>query len=759
MPDSLNLVKNPRFVTGRQAPRAWRWIAGDDGFTWQWLPGLNGGGPCMEISAPAPGQRQTDRSRAAPAMRDVWSQQVRCVGNQYYRVEATVSVTEPKADQGDPDTGLVLSVQPRRGEETLDDRLETPALQADSGTIRAFYETPARATSIDLRIGLRQDGGRAIIHEVLVMPILDPDSTSHPAAVPPPPYAYPAPKHVQSIGVCGDVSEDRTLVRILRARYGNDAIRVLRPQTLEAGPGKAVRRGKCDAILIAGALPPGIRSVGALLALAERHLVVLSPQALAGLSRGAVEVRTIRQKDDPLYATVQESNFITRGFALRDCFPFAGQGVGGADPRVFVQPQFRSGRAFTGFCRKNGFITVLRSETDADATSGKPICLYKETPGGGVVVMDLDPIESKASTANERSLAVFLLLNALGAEQTSLGQFAVPARSHREFWEQITDFDQRFAEWTVDGVTPPYRQNMRPYVQLGRKADASADTFGPPEVERPLILIRTGLTGDDLDGVYGAMTWLKSLVYPVPYACPYVKMLTSRYRIAWVPLCAEWPKGTGWRRPGPAVPASCGGVEPGPVAMVIDLTNGPRNELRVLMQGKSPLRRRIEQALLGLWWACFAGRYFGWSPADGSPMTDQRHYVWQMDTLVPRIESDDRVFADDFYSSARAAGADLVRVETPNSPADLLCNSIWRTDRVATLLEILVGLQCGLLAMNRRQSGLELPLPVGVAAPGDALHIVKAKQTPGQVNASPVPASRTRTVTLHAGEALCYCRS
>lgn len=140
-------------------------------------------------------------------------------------------------------------------------------------------------------------------------------------------------------------------------------------------------------------------------------------------------------------------------------------------------------------------------------------------------------------------------------------------------------------------------------------------------------------------------------------------------------------------------------------------------------------------------------------------MTDQRHYVWQTDRLVPRIESDERVFADEFHSSARAAGADLFRVETPNSPADFLCNSIWRTDRVATLLETLVGLQCGLLAVNRRQSDLELSLPVGVAVPGDTLHIVKATQTPGRMEVSTVPPSRARTVTLHPGEALCCFRS
>ena len=154
-------------------------------------------------------------------------------------------------------------------------------------------------------------------------------------------------------------------------------------------------------------------------------------------------MRTVRQKDDLLCATVHESNFITRGFALRDCFPFAWRGLYGADPRVFVHNQIRPTRAFAAFCRRHGFSVLLRSETDSDASSDRPLSLFAGTPKGGLLVLDLEPVDAPPSTQSEPNIVLHLLLNALGADSVTLGQYTVPAWTHREFWEQLLDLEQR----------------------------------------------------------------------------------------------------------------------------------------------------------------------------------------------------------------------------------------------------------------------------------------------------------------------------
>ncbi len=761
VPDSLNLVKNPRFADGKRTPRTWQWIAEGPEGTWRRVPSANGEATRMEIAAKAPVQAAADTAQLDSRSRYLWAQRIRCSGDTFYRVEVTVEFPgveaaavefhEPGGNVCSPGAGVVLAVQPMRAGEPVGDPMETPPFLTGRGTLRAYCRTPKRATMLELRIGVRPDCRRAILREVLMMPILEPDLTSHPVAIPPPPMAYPAPRRVKKIGLCGPVGDDAPLVRILRGRFGADAVRLLKPGDLRAVRNRQTAAAKVDAIILTGSPPSSMRTITAVAALAQHHLLVLTPSVLAGVARNAVEVRTIRQKDDPLCATVHEANFITRGFALRDCLPFAARGIDGADPRIFVQPQFRTTREFGLFCKKQGFVTVLRSETDADASSGKPVCLFKAAPGGGVVVMDLAPIESEPSSLQEPSLALYLLLNALGAEQSSLGQYSVPAWSHREFWEQLLDFEQRFEQFVIEGLAPPYREGLRPRIHLGRRTQ----TLGLPLVERPWIVVRSGLSGEDTEGIYGAMNWIKSLVLPVPYASPYAVALAARYRLTWHTLHAAWPRDIGWRRTAgdPVTLSDC--IDDGNVAMAVDVTNTHRNHIRVMLSSRSPLHDRLAEALPPLWRALMGSRYFSWCPREGASLSDQRKYDWRWHDLVPRVCVDEAAFDGERVAQARRAGTDLVRIETPSSPASVMCNSVWQTDRVATLLELIVGLRSGIIAMNRRQSSLQVPIPTTVTAGGAPLYVARTKSNSDEVEARVVSTPYPPTVKLAPGEALC----
>ena len=67
---------------------------------------------------------------------------------------------------------------------------------------------------------------------------------------------------------------------------------------------------------------------------------------------------------------------------------------------------------------------------------------------------------------------------------------------------------------------------------------------------RPVILVRTGLRGGDVESVYGALIWFKQLVRTAPFTCPYAEELAAQFRLAWVPLVAQWESAYGWRRSG-----------------------------------------------------------------------------------------------------------------------------------------------------------------------------------------------------------------
>ncbi|MBN1513352.1 MAG: hypothetical protein JXB13_15150 [Phycisphaerae bacterium] len=751
MPDALNLVSNSRFTEGQRRPQDWRWIAQDPSCTYQRLPSKNGDPAGMQITV----NGTMPRSGRPDGARLVWSQRVRAAGGQFYRIEAIFTLGGAPDQEVVSTAGIVLSVQPLKGRVPVGERLETPAAAAVDGTLRAFFRTPAGANGLDLRVGIRGPLPAVVVREVLVLPVLELELCSHPAAVPSPSYACAPPRVVKTIGLCGEVDEDRPLVRALRTRFGRQAVRVLNADALRKGPSRSAAQTGCDAILIQGTPPPPLRSMAALQTLAKDHLVVIGLSGLARVARGAVEVRTIRQKDDLLCATVYEANFITRGFALRDCFPFAWSGLNGADPRVFVHNQIRPTKAFAAFCRKHGFTVLLRSETDADASSDRPLSLFAGTPAGGLLVLDLEPIDTAPSTLNEPSIVLHLLLNALGADSTALGQYAVPAWTHREFWEQLLDVEQRFDSYgaAFEDLAAPYRPDMRPRLHVGRPTK----TLGLPVVERPVILIRTGLSGSDTDGVYGVMNWIKALLRPAPYACPYAAALFSRFRLTWQTLCADWPRDVGWLRP-EAEPATPGRLDPDRIAMVIDITNANTQTLRVAMPGASVLRRRAAIGLPALWNAVFAGRYFGRLPAAGQPLADQRHYAWQYDRLLPEVVTDDSPFDTAFHRSALASGAELVRLETPSSPADFECNSILRTDRVATLVELLIGLHGGMLVTNRRVSDLTLRLPEGLVSPRDALQILRATPDLARVDARAAAVRAAGQIALRPGEALCSFR-
>ncbi len=62
----------------------------------------------------------------------------------------------------------------------------------------------------------------------------------------------------------------------------------------------------------------------------------------------------------------------------------------------------------------------------------------------------------------------------------------------------------------------------------------------------------------------------------------------------------------------------------------------------------------------------------------------------------------------------------MFRIEVPAERAAFAANSIFRTDGVAIMLETLIGLQYGLVAVNRRCDTVKLP-GYGTLEPGRAV--------------------------------------
>jgi len=729
--DELNRIANPRLAEGRSTPRGWRWTERGAGHSWRRHAGDNGDAPVMTV--------RSDRTGGYAG----WARRVRCKPGDYYRVEMVVSGRCRPAAEG---AGLVLALQPFRDERPCGHghELLAPPELPEPAILRAYFHAPEGCRWAELRVGLRNAGGEVCIHEVLMLPILDPEAKSHVHAAPPHRYGCPPPRRVRSVCVCTAAAQPRPIATLLAGALGRRAVSSVAPSALRGGSVDT------DAVFFPDPTPPAaVSTMPRLLELAERHLVVLSLPAFARLRGRTADTRTVIQPDDPIHAKVHFATFATHGLAIADVFPWAWRG---ADRRTFVQRHLRRGADLRAFCKEHGFEILLESVCETDATSGHPVCLYKETTGGGIFVLDVEPAESVATNFDEPDLAMYLLRNILGVDQNALGQYVTAARSAKAFRDEILELRQRYPAAVVTGEDHPDKPRRDQLVQVG----CAEQGLGLPLVPRPLILIRTGLRGDDTDGVYGAMFWLKSLVRPEPFACPFAEELVSRFRFAWVPLLADWHAGQGWRRPREVGTFDHDwDFEPGTLAAVIDLTSTPLNRIRVVVSDKQA-RRRYAGALPELARACLDGRYYCRSVAPGRPVGDRAAMTWRRQRPALEVAPDrEALFDTDLHQRAAAAGAVSVRLELPGPADDLTTSSIRRTDWAASLLEHIVGLQYGWLVMNRFARPLRVTPPREGLAPEGRILSMEGSRV---VCVTKRLAGNGR-ITVPAGAALCIPRA
>jgi hypothetical protein len=674
VPDDLNRIRNAAFAYGTKQPRSWQWQSDSDDVQWQRTREPGRQTPQLVITSTVDTGRST------------WSQRMRCKSNQWYRVEAKVTCV---CNATDDNAGTVLWVTPINPSDERGDRIRLADVLTSVGpvTLRSYYKTPPNTKWLEVEIGLDRAGGSVTLHSVYVVENIEPDTCSHSLALPPPPYAYPAPRKVCRITVCDDAGEDRPLTAMLRKRFGRSAVRHVRSTTFRRDPPNS------DAVIIASDSPPSdIRSLTALERLATGRVVIVSLHAFARMAGGDLRVRTVEQEDDPINAEVYWADFMTRGFALRDVFPLASTT---SDPRIFRQQHIRRSAALNRLRKQRGYEVILRSMTDQDSTSEHPVCLYKPTDGGAVIVFDVAPVETLPTTCDEPNIAAYLLMNMLGVDQTSLGQYAAPVETEQQWIDILKEISTRYPALVLTG-----KRREELFFELG----TPVETLGLPKPRRPLLLIRTGLRGDDMAGIYGTLWYLKQLVRTDPYGNAYVRNLVDRFRLAWIPLCAPWqPIGSYESLPAGNADAVAE-FETGAVAAVIDVTDAPRRQLRILYHSEDGDYARQASALPALAADFSAQRYFYRSVENGSPIGRRDELAWRFEKLIPHVAIEPRAFDTDFHCGAAEAGARLIRIEVPGSNVNFICNSIWRTDLAATTLEHVIGLQYGLLAANRLAS-------------------------------------------------------
>ncbi|MBU0717432.1 MAG: hypothetical protein KJ749_04215 [Planctomycetes bacterium] len=684
MPQTVNALRNPTFADGRARPRSWTFHG--TGKSVRWRRGV------ADSSTPTAGLTVSCESPGASAF---WSQEAVCKPGSFYRIEAVVTC---KVVAGGQQNGFVLLVEPTKNGQPVGEKRISPALhRADRPvTVRATYEAPADVRRLNVSVGLSHAAGQLAIHEVRMIQVLEPDEMSHSLAIPEPPYTVTPPRVVRSVSICSRVA-NRPIQRLLGEYFGEQRTRHVQPSKL--GPGSLTT----DALFLPDPSPPSsIRSLAGLIKLARDRLVVISLPAFARLAGGHLRLRRIEQDDDPIFAKVVYANSATRGFALRDVFAYAWEGP---TPGSYVQNQFWKTSVFNAFCRQHGFETMLASMCDREATSDRPICLFKSTPGGGLFVLDIEPAEADGSTIGEPVLAMHLLLAILGQPLVHLGQYAVPVRAEADFRSSLREMAARFEHFVVHNEDVPADQIASQLVTIGREDQS----LGLPLRPKPVIMVRSGLTTGDVASVYSALVWIKQLVRMEPFVCPYVTELASRFRLAWIPAVAPWEAPDGFCRSGsPSSESFEVDLEDAQVAALIDVVSVPTNLARVVLPQLNGRYARYETWLNQLGVVFPPGFYFAPTVPDGADFTDRTRFTWQR--IKPRITvaADSEAFMSDTHRDILAGGGEAIRIEIPGSDADFTAMSIHRTDVGATMLEHVIGLQFGLIAVNRQVTPVQL---------------------------------------------------
>lgn len=709
MKRSVNTLRNPDFQKGKASPRGWVWESTAPGAYWRRYPSSPG------ISITSDAVEGTSRL----------SQTVVCKPGEWYRVEATVT-----ADlvAGDESGGLFLGLQPLKDGLPEGISLATPGVHGASEPIalRAYYQAPVDVRRLKFSVGLVNAKGTAAIHQARFIRIIEPEEEAHLLAIPPPRSSLRSPREVKHVCICAGNAATRRISTLLAKCLGDRNASMLSPA--EFRPDKL----EADALLLPDEKPPaGLRSLATLMKLAADRIVIISLPAFARLTRGKLVVRRIEQEDDPIHARVVHASYATHGFALRDTFPYA---WGGRRAGSFVQQQFRKTVELSRFCRKHGLAPMLHSMCDRDVTSDRPICLHKMTSHGGLFVLDIEPAEEAGSTLGEPNLAMHLLLSILGHAHVGLGQYAVPHRDEGEFRGLIRETAERFPHFVVHDADVPVDEVTEQLVTIGR----DDQSFGLPLKPKPLILVRSGLSAGDVESVYGAFLWFKQLVRTQPYPCPYANELISQFRLAWVPCMATWESHRGWQRScAPPLRPMTLELEDAEIAAMIDIVARPINRVRIVLDGDAAAYSHYSTWLPRLSRTFPPGRYFSKNVAAGDGFMHRDGFAWRHGEQDVEVVVDSAAFADDIHREAIEAGGRIIRTEVPGWDADFSAQSIQRTDLTATLLEQVIGLQYGLIAVNRGTAAAQLDGYPPVAA-GAALIVDRSQLLPQAENPSPL---------------------
>ena len=377
-----------------------------------------------------------------------------------------------------------------------------------------------------------------------------------------------------------------------------------------------------------------------------------------------------------------------------------------------------------------GLQVTAVSATGEKAGDGHPLILWRGEPsGGGLAVLDIPGLAARPDHMAYGNLTATILANLFGRPQAGFGRYVHPGFP-------LFDFD-RFSDElrAVAGAQPSLRLREEGLSREGRPILSLE--LGP--VDAPTFFVDCGIHSDEWAPCFGSILYLQRLAREYDQGLPWARAMLRNLRLKVIPLLSP----DGWvnhvrfirsldlNRNFPVCWKEFKGPYKGPAALsepetqavaalfkrdrVVAVANWHETSANTNWVGYASADgryRKYAASVPGIFKQVIDGRHFGYQAATWTQITDPRNFHFHAMDSHPYVRdySPQRCPYELFY--ADSLGIDGLTIEQYGNSDHSCGASPQRTEITGQIIEMLFGLQIGLVCRNHGNEPLALDIPL-----------------------------------------------
>jgi len=713
--DGGNLIVNGSFRKGMDSPDHWEWVALSGRPIWAFDRGMFVDGRSVKIIQDVGGFHGEFR------------QKVRCKGGARYQLTGRIKVALSGTGE---DSGANLGLKAMRGGKEVGVLTFRPFFvgREDWQQWSTDYVAPKEATHLVVSFDMRKSDGVAWFDGICLCEVPEPLASS----VRPPEGGTGAEKpwpRREKIGLYADADQRD----IYGEFFGYEFLKPINPggvkPYLRVSPDLRVAgqaRAKEDVLVIRAMLIPEWLNLQRIEKYARKKLVITTAETFVKIA--GWKLKTCGWYDDTDVKPcirIETENFLTRGLRRGDVVPWWSY-----NGNHYHQRYVAVGAKVLA---KMGFQTIATNESPDKDARGRPVILWKPTTdGNGILVMDLGPLDMRPTYTADSNIAALVFSNAVGRPQTSLGAYVVPSFDYDDFCEDLHALAKKYPalELKEEGRSG----QGRPIYSLA---------IGPKDA--PTFFADAGIHPYEWAPCYGLMLYAARLASEYEQGLPWARALLANLRFKCVPLYAPdgWDsqaRGTRgvnlnrnfpvyWERyegkdkgasplSEPETRVVAGILERENIISAVSWHETSANTNWVGAPGWKGRYKGYADAIRAFFRQCIDGSHFYWQASTWTQVTDPRNFLYHYTDSYPYLR-DYSLSKEPFelhYSDS--LGITSFLVEQYGNSEMYYSATPQRTDMTCRIVEMLFGLEIGLVCRNHGGQEQDVSIPVLAAGKG-----------------------------------------